>query len=255
MVIELASSAEVGGLRWCDVDWENMRVTVHSPKTEHHEGHDKRIIPLFDELVEPLQDAWEMANEGEEYVVPLASQVSSAAIRKHVIAAIEATGETPWPKLFVALRATRDTELREHSPGHVVDAWIGHSEAVARKNYLQVTDDHFDRYTQKAKQYTAATGRIASHAASGDTKKPRDSRESRGLVQSLVGVTGFEPSLENPVFSHSEPQSEAKGEAVSAEIVPFDADLRTIIECWPKLPGAMKAEIGAIVNRFPRQTD
>ena len=33
------------GLRWGDVDWERNRITVHSPKTEHHEGGESRQIP------------------------------------------------------------------------------------------------------------------------------------------------------------------------------------------------------------------
>src|SRR5262249_19104143 len=31
-------------LRWCDVNWELGRLTVHSPKTEHHEGKAERVI-------------------------------------------------------------------------------------------------------------------------------------------------------------------------------------------------------------------
>ena len=40
----------------------------------------------------------------------------------------------PWPKLFQNLRATRETELAERYPSHVVCEWIGHSQAVAAKH-------------------------------------------------------------------------------------------------------------------------
>jgi hypothetical protein len=53
-------------------------------------------------------------------------------------------GLNPWPKLFQNLRSTRETELADIYPIHVVCAWIGNSALVAKKNYLQVTDDHFD---------------------------------------------------------------------------------------------------------------
>jgi hypothetical protein len=33
---------------------------------------------------------------------------------------IRRAGEEPWPKLFANLRATRETELTETYPGHVV---------------------------------------------------------------------------------------------------------------------------------------
>jgi len=37
-------------LRWRDVDWNEGRLTIHSPKTEHHAGKGSRAIPLFGEL-------------------------------------------------------------------------------------------------------------------------------------------------------------------------------------------------------------
>lgn len=43
-------------LRWIDIDWENKRMTVRSPKTEHHEGQDSRVIPIFPELRPYLDD-------------------------------------------------------------------------------------------------------------------------------------------------------------------------------------------------------
>ena len=49
----------------------------------------------------------------------------------------------PWPKLFQNLRATRETELAEEFPIHVVCDWIGNTQAVATKHYLQTTDEHF----------------------------------------------------------------------------------------------------------------
>src|SRR5262249_26304806 len=37
-------------LKSAEVDWDSGRFTVHSPKTEHHEGGDKREVPIFAEL-------------------------------------------------------------------------------------------------------------------------------------------------------------------------------------------------------------
>ena len=48
------------------------------------------------------------------------------------------------PKLWQNLRATRQTELAETFPIHVVCDWIGNSRAVAQEHYLQVTDEHFE---------------------------------------------------------------------------------------------------------------
>jgi hypothetical protein len=61
---------------------------------------------------------------------------------------IARAGLEPWEKLFQNLRATRETELAEIYPMHVVCAWIGNSPAVAAKHYLQVTDAHFAEAAQ-----------------------------------------------------------------------------------------------------------
>ncbi len=50
---------------------------------------------------------------------------------------------------------TRQNELTESFPEHVVCAWIGNSKPVAQKHYLQVTDEHYDR---------AANGTSAAYA-------------------------------------------------------------------------------------------
>ena len=96
-----------------------------------------------------------------------------------ILAVVKAAGIKPWDKLFVALRATRDTELREQFPGHVVDAWFGHDEAVAKKNYLQVTDEHFAKAVQKAVQYPAESARNDSHADSAELPDRLENKAKR----------------------------------------------------------------------------
>ena len=44
-------------------------VTVWSPNTEAHEVREFRVMPLFPELRRPLQDAFDQAEDGAEYVV------------------------------------------------------------------------------------------------------------------------------------------------------------------------------------------
>lgn len=50
--------------------------------------------------------------------------------------------------LFQNLRSTRETELAETFSLHVVTAWLGNSQLIAAKHYLQVTDEHFQKATQ-----------------------------------------------------------------------------------------------------------
>ena len=49
--------SETLSIRWSDVDWKNQRIRVPSPKTEHIEGKESRLIPLFPELRPHLEAA------------------------------------------------------------------------------------------------------------------------------------------------------------------------------------------------------
>lgn len=60
-----------------------------------------------------------------------------------------ATAVTRYREASQNLRSTSETELMEIYPSHVVVSWIGHSEKVARKHYLQTTDAYFERATTK----------------------------------------------------------------------------------------------------------
>lgn len=131
-------------LRWADIDWRHDRFTVTSSKTEHHEGHGSRIVPIFPELKRHLLDAFELAEPGEPYCI-MRYRDTTANLRTQLQRIIKRAGLEPWPKLWQNLRSTRETELADQFPAHVVSAWIGNSVAVAVKHYLQITDAHFDR--------------------------------------------------------------------------------------------------------------
>ena len=126
------------------------------PKTEHQPGHEEREIPIFPELVEPLLDAQEQAERGSEFVIKKlrpktlrddAGNFRSTSLSTRFKQIIRRAGLEPWPKPFVNLRASRDTELRESFPGHVVEAWIGHGDRIAKEHYLMVIDDHYRRWS------------------------------------------------------------------------------------------------------------
>jgi integrase len=140
----LRCPSEPLALRWGDIDWERERITVHSPKTADHDGKDARIIPLFPELRTYLDAAYDAAPEGEEFVITMRRDAKTN-LRTRFEKIIRRAGLAPWPKLFQNLRSTRETELAETFPVHVVCAWMGNSQPVAAKHYLQVTDEHFQR--------------------------------------------------------------------------------------------------------------
>jgi integrase len=151
-------------LTWNDVDWDGNRITIHSPKTEHHEGKESRVVPIFPELRPYLNDAWELAEDGATHVVTIPSirRNGDANLRTRMEKIIARAGLKPWPKLFHNLRATRETELAQQYPMHVVCEWIGNSQPVALKHYLRVTDGD---YATATAQPTATPAKVESTAA------------------------------------------------------------------------------------------
>jgi len=134
--------SELAGLQWPHIDRERGRILITSPKTERYEGGASREIPLFPELV-PFIDEWFAAcPEGHEHVL-VSNRESESAWRTRMFKLLKRLGIPAWPRVFHNLRASRQTELEERFPSHVVCGWMGNSESVARAHYLQTTEDHF----------------------------------------------------------------------------------------------------------------
>ena len=144
----LRCPSEILPLTWNDILWDSSRIIVRSPKTEHHKGHEARVIPMFPELLKPLLEVQEQAETGSVNVITRYRCVNQN-LRTTFEKIVTWAGLIPWDKPFQNLRATRETELMETYPSHVVCQWIGHSEAVARKHYLQTTDAHFEKAVAK----------------------------------------------------------------------------------------------------------
>ena len=106
-------------LTWGDVDWEQNRIRVTCSKTEHHEGRGERFVPIFPELRPYLLEVFEGAEEGTEYVITRYRD-KNANLRTQLQRIVHEAKLTPWPRLLHNLRATRQTELAEHFPAHVV---------------------------------------------------------------------------------------------------------------------------------------
>ncbi len=166
-------------LRLDDIDWANDRINVRSPKTEHHEGKDSRWIPLFPELRPWLLEVAEQAEPGAEYVIT-SYRDDSVNLRTGLLRILKRAGVKVWPKLFQNLRSTRETELAETFPMHVVCGWIGNSQPVAMKHYLQTTDEHFRQAVQNPVQQTAEGHRTASQTPN---ERPRKEKPQPRAMQ------------------------------------------------------------------------
>jgi len=135
--------SEALALEFSDIKWNENRIGIRSSKTEHHVGHEAREIPFFPELRSPLLRARAAAAPDAKYVITRYRSRNSN-LRTQFERILKAAGVPQWPKLFQNMRSTRQTELTEIFPEHVVCAWMGNSEKVAKGHYLQVTAEHFD---------------------------------------------------------------------------------------------------------------
>jgi integrase len=184
-------------LRWGDIDWERGRMTVRSPKTEQYEGKDSRVLPIFPEVRPQLEQVFNEAEPGTEYVITRYRDANSN-LRTYFERIIRKAGLQPWPKLFQNLRSTRETELAESFPMHVVCKWIGNSQAVAKEHYLQVTDEHFDRAQNALHNPVQLGADLARDVSQAKPPMPVFSEEC-DLVRQCTSVsvtpTGLEPVL------------------------------------------------------------
>ncbi len=239
----LRCPSEVLSLKWTDIDWARDRMYVTSPKTEHHPGKDTRETPLFPEVRAVLAEALELAPDGAVYVVNNERYRQAACtpsgwrncnLRTHFERIVKRAGLTPWPRLFHALRGSRETELVQKYPLHVVTAWLGNTPRIAMKHYLMVTDDDFRRAVtpetaggndpgqavQNPVQLVTETVHFPVQqpsAGSGNAwQETTQALVSKGLVQdssgdchnlpeSLAERTGFEPAEGGPPHGFSKP--------------------------------------------------
>jgi hypothetical protein len=122
-----------------------LKKTERCPKGE-------RVIPLWPELRTELNTLFAIVQPGVR--VPLDSFVvqkyrsTENNLRTQLGRIADADAVEKWPKPFMALRATRRTELeRAGFKNHVLNEWFGHSGAIAQEHYLQVTESDFEQAT------------------------------------------------------------------------------------------------------------
>ena len=199
-------------LKWADIDWDKQRMQVTSPKTEHHQGRAFRWVPIFPEVKPYLEACWDDAEFGAEWVIAKhrpAAVIDAAGnwravnLRTQFEKIIRRAGVESWPRLWQNLRSSRETELCEQHPLHVVCQWIGNTERIAAKHYLQVRDEDFE----KAIKTEIVMPQMMLFEAASSTHEAAD--ENRHLSQVMtvqaeavscesmrterMGDTGFEP--------------------------------------------------------------
>ncbi len=209
----LRCPSEVLSVTWRDVDWDRRRVRVPSPKTEHHPGKASREIPLFPELAAALSEAFDAAPEGTVYIVDVRMRKSAQGpagwrncnLRTTFEKIVRRAGLEPWPRLFHNLRASRETELCERFPLHVVASWLGNTPTIAQRHYLQTTEQHFQQALQNPMQYVQEMGR---NERKQETQNPGFSgvcEPMPPLATCTADGEGFEPPVDSRPQRFSRP--------------------------------------------------
>lgn len=140
----LRIGSEPRQLKWEHIDLKEQRILVHSPKNKRYEGKEKRLIPLYVELLPLLRACQAEAPKGEQYVLPMLIGRSDTSLRDTMFRAIVSAGLEVWPNLWRSLRSSRQTELEDQGmPTHVVCYWMNNSPKVAQKHYLKVHEAHY----------------------------------------------------------------------------------------------------------------
>lgn len=205
----LRCPSEVLTLEWDDIDWEQGRFRVHSPKTEHHPGKASRMVPLFPELRAVLEEALQTKDPETVYVIGNDAYRQAANtpggwrscnLRTQFNRILKRAGLKPWPRLFHALRASRETELAKEFPLHVVTAWLGNTPRIAMKHYLMTTEDDFSkavgRLVEKAVQNPTHETDIWGEIRSAATSRS-DSREIARNDISRCETTAYAKSCDD----------------------------------------------------------
>ena len=146
-------------------EWSGRRTASSSAPLRRNttKGVTAALFPCSPELQPYLQDVWDAIPEGTqaEYVITR-DRDTNANLRTQLCRIIKRAGLKSWPKLFQNPRSTRQTELSNRFPAHVVCARLGNTEGVAKDHYLQVTDSHFAQAVQDAPTGSAEAAQNAA---------------------------------------------------------------------------------------------
>jgi integrase len=230
----LRTPSETLNLRWSDIHWERNRFKVRSPKTARY-GKGERVIPLWPELRAELDELFAIVEPGNK--ISLDSFVvqryrsGEHNLRTALGRIADAAGVEKWPKPFMALRASRRTELeRAGFKNHVLNDWFGHTGAIAEEHYLQVTEADFEAATEQQTQKAVHVGpsvgpsKLKQRPSSTFSKveKPNEKRAMKvlgALITALsIHPSGSEHSSKSPANSLT---ARKKGRAVGPSVGPL----------------------------------
>lgn len=175
----LRCPSETLSLKWTDIRWDANRMIVASPKTAKT-GKAFREVPIYPELRTYLDDAHTVAPDGAVYAIGRYRDTKDQNLRTQFLRIMRKAGVAPWERLFHNLRASRQTELCNQFPAHVVAQWQGNSVRIAEQHYLTTLDSHFDQA-------------VATGTAAGGTEGAKGGATGGAMVAQKVVRQGIAP--------------------------------------------------------------
>ena len=141
----LRVDSEPPRLRWAKhVQLDERRLLLPCKKTERYAGKRFRVVPIDGRLMPhlALRSALRLAGEDRVCCIGRLTGSHKATVER----AIKRAGVKRWPKLFQALRASYDSELRASGVhGDFAAKMTGHSAEVARRHYTAIPEALLDR--------------------------------------------------------------------------------------------------------------
>jgi integrase len=175
--------SETHQLTSLDVNYEKHVLTVRSPKTERHPGHEKRLVPISPRLMKLILARDNDLKTGESLLVNL----RGGNLRKQALKIIAAAEVELWPDLWQSLRSSAEKEWALTMPQYAVSRWIGHSITMSGKHYTvgEIPQELYDKAaglapkeaTQKTTQQHSAEGSKASEDAGDKAMTPHSDAE------------------------------------------------------------------------------
>ena len=129
--------SEARNLRWSEINWSERKLTVVPRSGMVTTKQRLREVRIEKDLMDILLEKQVHTDSEFACGLPIEITASSQNIEKvcRRIGIARFTMQT--------LRQTRDTLWHQEFPSYIVCAWLGHSEQVARRNYLSIPDEAY----------------------------------------------------------------------------------------------------------------
>jgi integrase len=227
--------SELPLLKWSDIDEQENRFAVYSPKTKR-----TRRVPLFPEIRTALDDLRPITGDSEFVLRSLREKSNNW--RTPLEKMLKRAGITSWSPLFNCLRSSAEIDIARRFGVVAATEWVGNSVQVAMKHYLRTTADDFKRasdFAPKDAPVTAQTEANRQEVCTHDAPMPATENpvnhgkpnKKRAFEENSEARSMDDIGLETNGRSLS-PQTTCEHEAEWSEVIaPKDAPVeRFIIE-------------------------